>query len=150
MNISTKTGSLKFRVIHPNWDDISEFEIVAISNDWQSSLKFWGNADLFKDFGNQLKSFPNKTKKNITFELGAELTGKKPEWDYYLLMRAYYYDEVGHIAIEIAINNNKQNPDLQNARFNIFSEPEQTSKLGKLLSEWNPATQSELVWETKI
>jgi hypothetical protein len=150
MNNSTKTGSIKIKVLRPDWDDISEFEITATSNDWQASLKFWGNEDLFKDFGNQLKSFPNNAKDAVTFELGAELTGRKPEWAYYLLLRAYCYDEVGHTAIEIAINNNLQNPDSQNAQFNIFSEPQQINEFGKLLSEWDPKKEDQLVWETKI
>ncbi len=145
-----KTGSLKFQVLRPDWDDISEFEIIASSNDWHASLKFSGYADVFKDFANKLKTFPDSKLGDVAFELGEEFIEKKPKWAYYLLLRVYCYDKFGHTAIEIAINNNEKDRDQKMARFSIFSEPEQINKLGRLLSEWDPTRQSVLIWETNI
>ncbi len=148
MNTLIKTRSLTFKVIRPDWDDISEFEITAMSNNWQASLKFWGEASTFKDFGNQLVSFGANLKQSVQFELGSENLSDR--WAYYVLLRAYCYDAVGHAAVEVALNNRTKNPDLQMVRFNILSEIEQINELGRLLSVWDPTTQNELVWEAKV
>jgi hypothetical protein len=61
-----------------------------------------GYADAFKDFANKLKAFPDSELSDVVFELGEELTEKKPKWAYYLLIRVYCYDKACRTAIEIA------------------------------------------------
>jgi len=133
-------GALKFKVIMPDWDDISLFEIVASSDDWQASLRFWGYADFVKNFAKQLISFSGQKNDSAVYKIGNEL-----------LIRAYCYDGAGgHPAIEIVINNNLEEPELRTARFSLLSEVSQINVLGKLLSGWDPKIETEIVWETNL
>lgn len=143
-------GSLKFKIISigDTTDEVNVF-LTASSNDWQGTLEFWSYADLIKDFAEKLKTFPNNLKEEVVFEIGEELSDKRPVHQCYLLLRVYCFDAVGHVAIEVVMNNNSTENDTKKARFNIYSEPQQINDLGRMLYEWNPVKESELVWETE-
>jgi hypothetical protein len=142
-------GSLKFKIIRTEDTDEVKVLLTASSNDWQGFLEFWCYANSIKDFAHKLKTFPGNLNEEVVFEIGEELSEKRPIHQCYLLLRVHCFDAVGHPAIEVVMNNNSTENDTKVVRFNIYSEPQQINDLGRMLSGWNPVTGSEIVWETE-
>ena len=108
------------------------FEIIerfAFEKQWHiefsaSNARFAGGGDFYADpeqlteFGSQLGAWPKHAKDEVCFELGSRAKG----WPYYLLLRAYMYDAVGHAALGICFETNGIPPHAAQADFSIRCE----------------------------
>lgn len=146
-------GFLKFTVLqnYTDEEDFIHFTLTAGSHKWSSFVEFYGDSLIFKEFATKLKSFPQD--KEVIFELGRQGNDPKfgnKKWAYYLYLRFYCYDTVGHVAIDVIMDNNGDNfPVKKMAQFSILSEVASVNELGEKLTNWNTLEKSDLVWETK-
>ena len=146
-------GFLKFTVLqnYTDEEDFIHFALNAGSNKWSSYMEFYGNSTIFKEFAKKLKNFPKN--KEVIFELGKR--GNDPKfgnikWAHYIYLRFYCYDAVGHVAIDVIMDNNGDNlPVKKMAQFSILSEVASVNELGEKLTNWKILETSDLAWETK-
>lgn len=69
-------------------DSTIEF-LIELSNGTSSTyMEFYGYADEFQDFADELCSFP----KTINHEVKLELGKQDQKWAYYILLRVYCYE----------------------------------------------------------
>jgi hypothetical protein len=142
-------GSLKIQSLRVDAEKDVEYKLSVTNNDSSTTIEFWGTLDMFKEFADKLKTFPNSSKEDVVFEIGAEdKIDQKLKSAYHIFIRAYCFDQAAHTALEIMINNHASNPETKLAKFNIYSEAEQINDLGRKLFQWDPATASEFIWES--
>lgn len=123
-------------------DDTIQFQIELTNGVNSTSIDFYGYADEFQNFANELCSFPKSIDTEIKYELGEQ--GQK--WAYYILLRVFCYENNGHTAIQIKIDNNRIEPHKSNSEFYILTVPASINKLGQKLKNWNPKTEKEIEW----
>lgn len=123
-------------------DDLVKFLIYFSSGNNSISLEFYGYADEFKEFGEGLMNFPRSITDSVRYELGKS----NEQWAYYMLMEVYCFQNNGHSAMHIMVNNNRQAPDSSKAEIYISSVPSSFNKLGQLLRGWNPVRHPEIEW----
>lgn len=69
----TMKQGIKIKIIRePDDDGLYKYNIGLSNTDTFSSLDFWGYADDFKNFGEQLADFPKGLKDIVTYELGED------------------------------------------------------------------------------
>ena len=86
--------------------------------------------------------FPQNVKDEVRFKLG----NRTGNWAYFILVRAFLYDSVGHAAIELAISNNAIPPYLAQTNFFICTEVASINNFGKQLIEWSILPKNNLLW----
>ncbi len=123
-------------------DDTIQYQL-EISNGINSITQdFYGYADNFKEFATGLLSFPKTITDNVKYELGES----SDRWAYYILLDVFCYDNNGHSAIHIVIENNRKRPNTNKGEFYITTVPASLNKLGQLLLNWNPTKEKEITW----
>ena len=136
-------SQIKFTVIdYDRYEDETTFEIHFSSDSVTSHLRFYGYSDAFKEFGSSLILFPQLITDTVSFQVGEN----DLKWAYYMLMKVFCYERNGHTAIQIILDNHQQSPDTIKTEFYIRTVPAQINRLGKLLLEWDPKTEKELIW----
>lgn len=116
---------------------------VELTNDISStSIEFYGYADEFQNFANELCLFPKSIESEVKYELGEQ--GDK--WAYFILLKAFCYENNGLSAIQIKIDNNRKKPFKNYSEFYILTVPASINKLGQQLKSWNPKKENEIVW----
>lgn len=103
---------------------------------------FYGYSDSFQHFATGLISFPKTLSDKVKLEIGESGT----RWAYYILLDVFCYENNGHSAIHIVIDNNGEPPHTNKSEFYIQTIPASLNKLGQLLLSWNPIIQKELSW----
>ena len=119
-----------------------QFQIELTNGVNSTSIDFYGYAVEFQDFANELCSFPKSIDTEIKYELGEQ--GEK--WAYYILLRVFCYENNGHTAFQIKIDNNRIEPHKSNSEFYILTVPASINKLGQKLKNWNPKDEKEIKW----
>lgn len=138
-------GTIKILVLDIDSDDI-QFQIQIESYCCKTSLDFYGCEDDFKGFGCKLTEFPKGINDTVVFELGE----RDKKWAYYMFIKAFCYDTLGHTALRIVVDNLGDNVNGHRSEFSIFSEVAAINSLGEKLLSWNPHTTKELVWESYV
>ena len=123
-------------------DDTIHYQLEVTNGINSTTQDFYGYADNFKEFANGLLSFP----KNITDKVKYELGESGERWAYYILLDVFCYENNGHSAIHIVIDNNGKLPKTNKSEFYITTVPASLNKLGQLLLEWNPTKEKEITW----
>jgi hypothetical protein len=123
-------------------DDTIQFQIELTNGINSTSIDFYGYADEFQDFADGLCSFPKNIDAEVKYELGEQ--GQK--WAYYILLRAFCFENNGHTAIQIKIDNNGIEPHKSNSEFYILTVPASINTLGQKLKNWNPKIDNEIEW----
>ncbi len=136
-------GLIKIIVLEIDNDDI-QFQIEIQNHCCKTSLDFYGNADAFKKFGQELSDFPKNISDTVEFKLGEN----DRKWAYYMFIKAFCYDASGHTALRILVDNFGDNVSGHRNEFSIFSEAASINLLGQKLVTWNPLVTKEIVWES--
>lgn len=123
-------------------DDTIHFQIELSNGINSTSVDFYGHADEFQYFAGKLCSFPESIDDEVKYELGEQ--GQK--WAYYILLRVFCYENNGHTAIQIKIDNNRAAPYKSLSEFYILTVPASINKLGQMLKSWNPTIDNEVEW----
>lgn len=123
-------------------DDTIQFQIEASNGIISTSQDFYGYADNFKEFATGLLSFPKTITDNVKYELGE--SGER--WAYYILLEVFCYENNGHSAIHIILDNNGKKPYTNKSEFYITTVPASLNKFGQILNDWNPMTEKEITW----
>jgi hypothetical protein len=123
-------------------DDTIQFQVDLTNGVNSTSINFYGYSDEFQDFANELCTFPKSIDNEVKYELGEQ--GKK--WAYYILLRVFCYENNGHTAIQIKIDNNRIEPHKSYSEFYILTVPASINKLGQKLKNWNPKIDMEIEW----
>lgn len=123
-------------------DDTIQFQIELTNGVNLTSIDFYGYADEFQNFADGLCTFPKSIKAEIKYELGEQ--GQK--WVYYIMLRVFCYENDGHSAVQIKIDNNRTEPNKSYSEFYILTVPASINKLGERLKNWNPKTENEIEW----
>jgi hypothetical protein len=119
-----------------DYDDDTTFVIKANNKYCAVLLDFYGTTEEFKDFGSELVNFPL----NINQEVHCPPLGSYDEnlnYAYWLTIKVYCYDQNGHVALEITVNNHELQPRNYQAKFCIETDPATINKFGQRLRGWD-------------
>ena len=140
------TQEIKISVVSiDEGDDTIQFQIEATNGISSTSIDIYGYADNFKEFANGLLSFPKTINDKVKYELGE--IGER--WAYYILLDVFCYENNGHSAIHIIVDNNGKRPYTNKSEFYITTVPASLNKFGQLLHDWNPMTEKEINWTSE-
>lgn len=123
-------------------DDTIQFQIEITNGISSASQDFYGYADIFTEFATGLNSFPKTINDKVKYEIGE--IGER--WAYYILLDVFCYENNGHSAIHVILDNNAIQPYTNKSEFYITTVPASLNKLGQLLKDWNPMTEKEIIW----
>lgn len=123
-------------------DNTIHYQLEVTNGINSTTQDFYGYADNFKEFANGLLSFPKAVTDKVKYELGEG--GER--WAYYILLDVFCYENNGHSAIHVVINNNGKPPNTNKSEFYIKTVPASLNKLGQLLLDWDPTTENEITW----
>jgi len=125
-------------------DDNGElhYGLQASSGSSMTSQDFYGYRDDFEDFASGLRDFASSPRDEAKLEFG----GDSPKCAYYVLLRAFCFDSVGHSALEICTSSPISAPHGHREHFFIHTEPAALNHLGRILNEWTKKEKSEIEW----
>ena len=124
--------------------DSSEWhvQINASNGSFSGVQDFYTYPEDLEALGLGFCKFPQNIQDEVRFELG----NRTGNWAYFILVRAFLYDSVGHAAIEFSISNNAIPPYLAQTNFFICTEVASINNLAKKLMEWILFPQNKLLW----
>ncbi|GAB2454505.1 hypothetical protein GCM10011375_01990 [Hymenobacter qilianensis] len=126
-------------------DDYCTFDLT-VSTSWvRQSISFLGYTDTFEDFGKSLMNFPNNTAHEVWFQEGKD-EGYGP---WYLSVKAYCYNDQGHTALHIIIDNQEPLPKKCRVEFSILAEAASINNLGCSLFNWEIKQQQTIEWKAQ-
>jgi hypothetical protein len=126
-----------------SYDDSAwRVEISASNGCFSGQQEFYIYSENLDTLSSRFCQFPQNVEEEARFELG-ERTVK---WAYYVLIRAFLYNLVGHSAIEVTFDNNAESPNHAQAHFFIHCEVSAINKLGKQLQAWVISPDIPLIW----
>ena len=126
----------------PYDDSAWHIEIGASNGSFSGAQDFYTYPEDLETLGSDLCKFPASIQDEVRFELGDQ-AGK---WAYFVLIRAFLFDSVGHAAIEFAVSNNSTPPNHAQTSFFIHSEVAAINYLGQQLRSWVISHDAPLVW----
>jgi hypothetical protein len=119
-------------------------EIQACNGRFLAEIECYVNASSLVEWADHLEVFPRHISDVFLFEIGSE----RPEdrWAYYLRFRAFVRDGLGHSALHIRFNNNRDLPRREIAEFCLDAEASQINRLGRLCREFAKLDHVVLDW----
>lgn len=126
----------------PYDDSAWHIELCASNGLFMGTQEFYAHKEDLVAFGKQLERFPVNIKDEAMFKQG----GLPKNWFYFLLIRAFLFDSLGHAAIETSTSNNSVSPYVAQVRFFIRTEVAAINTLGQLIQEWTADTGTPLMW----
>lgn len=119
--------------------------VMSASNGRQrGEIEFYSNADDLNEIADKLEEFPRHASDVYLYELGSERS--EDRWAFYFRFRLCTIDSVGHCAIHLRFNNNRDIPDREITEFCIPAEPSAINRLGKLFREFAQLKHEVLYW----
>ena len=118
---------------------------IAVSNGSATgNLELYLNADELITWADAFETFPLHAKSVCLWEVGSE----RPEdrWAYYVRLRLFTTDSVGHCALHVRLNNNRDLPDREIVEMCIRAEPVQLNQFGKLCRNFAKLKHRVLYW----
>jgi hypothetical protein len=137
------TGQIIISALNIDDEDI-QFQVRIENYYCKTSLDFYGYADDFKEFGHKLSEFPKSISDTVAFQIGED----DRKWAYYMFIKAFCYDALGHTALRIVVDNFGDNVYGHRSEFSINSEAASINLLGQILMNWNPHVTKEIIWES--
>ena len=138
-------GSMKpFLKVKVLTDDNGELHYLLQASNGSSATaqEFYGYREDWKEFAAKLRTFPKSPTDEVRFELGED----DEKWAYYLLLRAFCFDSLGHSALEVFAVSPSTPPHGYRDRFFIIAEPSALNRLGETLAGWDAREGSEIEW----
>jgi hypothetical protein len=123
-------------------DSAWHVEVCASNGSFSGAQDFYTDPEDLETLGSDLCKFPKSIQDEVRFELG----DKTDKWTYFVLVRAFLFDSVGHAAIEFAVSNNSTSPYSAQTSFFIHSEVASINYLGQQLQAWVISHNSPLIW----
>ena len=137
-------SSVQFKVLsRDDGDGLFFFEFSASNGLFSAAQGFWEYPNSFEGFGRMLSEFPTADKNAATFEIGS----MEENAAYYLRIRAYTFDAVGHAALEVVVDNHRKNEKLAKANFQVPCEIAAINRLGKALQQWSADPTGTMIWK---
>lgn len=126
----------------PYDDSAWRVELCASNGQFMGTQEFYTHEEELINFGEQLERFPKDINDEVVFKQGEP----SKDWFYFLLVRAFIFDSLGHAAVEIATSNNADSPCSTQVRFSILTEVAAINAFGQSIKEWITDTQASLKW----
>lgn len=116
---------------------------ISASNDgFCGTQDFYIEPETLGKLGADFCEFPTSIKDEVCFQLG----DRAGNWAYFVLVRAFLVDSVGHSAIEFSVGNHSTPPYNAQATFSIYAEVASINRLGQQLQKWVIAPDEPLIW----
>jgi hypothetical protein len=119
-------------------------EIAVRSGEFSGAVDIYCHNHELQTMATALKQFPVRVGDEYVYEYGSEVSGT--HWYRHFALRAYCVDQLGHCALQFAINLNQTEPDEALVRFSIQAEPAAIHRLGELLEHFSRLEHLELFW----
>jgi hypothetical protein len=116
----------------PYEEDTLHFEVAASDGGFSGSQEFYLGKGQLGDFGHRLRGFPGDAHDDVVFELGEP--GER--WAYWVRLRVWLSDAVGHAAVTVDLANNSKAPHGRQIGFTIQTEVASVNRLGERLASW--------------
>ncbi|WP_426492908.1 hypothetical protein [Hymenobacter sp. 102] len=138
-------GSILFRANVDEYNyGMCTFFVTVQKGALEVQTSFYGDANSWKGFGNALLAFPTKTTQYLFFQSGIDSYAEEK-----ILLKAYCYDSLGHAALTVNIDHQKEPPNDFRINFSIPAEVASLNQLGRLLAKWEVKDNSEIYWEAQ-
>lgn len=121
------------------------FDVTISKGRIETHTHLYLDSNLWQEFGRQLLTFPENTTAKVVFDA----TDNGMYWQS-LRLEAYCFDLLGHTALRISVDNNDPDPHRCRLEFSIPAEAASLNKLGRLLANWQPEHESEIIWEAQV
>jgi hypothetical protein len=126
-----------------SYDDSAWYVEISASNGYFSGVQdFYTYPEDLNTLSHGFCKFP----RNIQDEVRLELGDRAGNWAYFLLVRAFLFDSVGHAALEFAADNMAPPPAHAQANFFIRTEVAAINYLGQQLRSWVISNDEPLIW----
>lgn len=123
---------------------LTQLEIFASNGILTCSTDIYCNVTDLAEIGHALQKFPKVAGEEYQYDYGSEDPTQRCYR--YFLLRVYTTDSVGHCALQIAMNQNREEPDEGICRFSIKSEAGSINRLGALFVRFGDLQHLELRW----
>ncbi|RSK35514.1 hypothetical protein [Hymenobacter metallilatus] len=122
------TGSLQILT----WDiadSTYSFEVTICFQQLATKLDFYAECDIWRQFGRELQTFPLSLTHEVTLQIQqAEMA---------LELTAFCYDNEGHAALRVMVNDNRVQPGPYRLEFAIPTDIGGLNELGRKLAGWS-------------
>ena len=108
-------------------------------------LEFYCNASDLLELAKELEVFPRHASAVYLWELGSEKD--EDRFAHYFRFRLFTTDSVGHCAIQLRLNNNRNLPEREISEFCIEVEPSELKKFGEPVRKFSKLEHEVLYWE---
>lgn len=141
------SSEIKITILNIDEDDndFTKYKIYLSNGNVSVVLEFYEYLDCFKEFAEKLEIFPKDADDSITFQIGED----SEKYAYYMKLKVYCFEPNGNSAILIEVDNHDTNVDRIKSEFFIKTLPASLNKLGKILNNWNPKVESQVLWKTE-
>ncbi len=119
--------------------------ITASNGIFRGRLEYYCNTDDLQQMGAVLKRFPQQAPDEYVYQLGS--ANPEDRFAFYLALRVFTTDSLGHCALSITMNNNRLPPDRAATCFCMKAEASAINRLGELLVTFGQLGHRELIWE---
>ncbi|MEO0536567.1 MAG: hypothetical protein AAF215_22150 [Cyanobacteria bacterium P01_A01_bin.123] len=126
----------------PYDDSAWHVELKASNGLFSGTQDFYTYPKELNAFGVNLCRFP----KNIQDEARFEVGDRAGNWAYFILIRVFLFDAVGHAAIEFAVDNHQTSPNRAQTSFFIKTEVAAINNFGQQLQSWVISHDVPLTW----
>jgi hypothetical protein len=113
-------------------EDILHFEVEASDGKFSGAQEFYLDKEQLVDLGSRLRAFPRDAHDEVVLELG-EPVGR---WAYWVRLRFWVCDAVGHAALTVDLANNLKPPHGRTIGFTIQAEVASLNCLGERIASW--------------
>ena len=120
-------------------------DLTASNGSQLATLEFYLNPEDLLTLAVGFSGFPKDFNGGeFVWDLGSEDPQERSA--YYLRLRVFTTDRLGHCALEIRLNNNQGPPHQAVAEFSIPAVPADLDRFAELLREFSELTHTTLVW----
>lgn len=134
---------IQFTLLSPgDGDGFLSYRLTLSNGETTTSFAFYGYDDEFRDFAQQLDSFPRSSTQVVTHQVGKD----DPEWAYFLKLEVFCYEPNGASAIRVRGWSGEPAPYYHRFEFFILTLPADLNRLGRGLSSWPPLDEVEFTW----
>lgn len=127
----------------PSGYDPSHTEFYISDGRYAAAQDSYLDDSQWLEFARNLQSFPGDLASEVIFG------GVYPEAAYYIFLRAFIFDEVGHAALEIRIARNGDEVLTAKSHFSIRCEVATLNRLGSELQRWIESGDNEFEFRAK-
>lgn len=119
-------------------------ELAASNGTFSGAADMYRGVEELRELGQALRHFPARVPDEVVDQYGSD----DPADRFYRLvrLRAYTVNAVGHCALQVAIDLNREAPHEGACRFSIPAEPAALNRLGELLVRFAELRHVELRW----